>query len=128
MNPSSSKRSESLQRIFGAVAVQQESLFYVLVSAMDFFMTYLLLCHRGAVFVESNPVARFFLREWGAKGLIYFKFAMVAFVCVLAQIIAQRRPRVARMLLTGATLVVGIVVVYSLKLLLIHGQVADIEL
>ncbi len=42
-------------------------------------------------FYESNPVARYFLNHWGVKGLIYFKMAVVAFVCVIAQIVATRR-------------------------------------
>ena len=108
--------------------MQQESLLFVLVSALDVFMTYILLSQSGSVvFVESNPVARYFIAGWGPKGMIYFKFAMVAFVCVLAQIIARRKPRVARWLLLGATGVVSVVVVYSLRLLLMHGNLAGIE-
>ena len=118
----------TFREILGTAAVQQESLLFVLVSAMDVFMTYILLSQSGSVvFVESNPVARFFIAEWGPKGMIYFKFAMVAFVCVLAQFIARRKPRVARWLLLGATGVVSLVVVYSLRLLLMHGNLAGIE-
>jgi hypothetical protein len=117
----------TLRDILGTAAVQQESLLFVLVSALDVFMTYILLSHgNGEMFVESNPVARFFIAGWGPKGMIYFKFVMVAFVCVLAQIIARRKPRVARWLLLGATGVVSLVVVYSLRLLLLHGNMAEI--
>jgi hypothetical protein len=60
--------------------------------------------------------------------MVYFKFSMVAFVCVLSQIIARYRPRSARWLLLGATALVFVVVVYSLRLLLQHGNVADVEI
>ena len=126
--PTSPPKPVTLREILGTAAVQQETLLFVLVSALDVFMTYILLCQgEGGLFMESNPVARFFIAEWGPKGMVYFKFAMVAFVSVLAQIIARHKPRVARWLLLGATGVVSLVVVYSLRLLLIHGDIAEIQ-
>ena len=109
--------------LFSAAALQQETLRYVLISALDLFMTYILLRQEGMHFIESNPVAGRFLADWGIKGLIYFKFGMVALVCVIAQIVVRRRPLVAKWLLNGATLVVFGVVIYSLMLLLRHGNV-----
>lgn len=121
------RKQVTIRDILGTAAVQQETLLYVLVSSLDLFMTYILLSQSGGVFMEANPVARFFIAEWGAKGMVYFKFSMVAFVCVLAQIIARYRPRSARWLLLGATALVSVVVVYSLKLLLQHGAVAEVD-
>jgi len=115
----------TFREVLGTAAVQQETLLFVLVSAMDVFMTYILLSQDG--FFESNPVAHYFIAGWGTKGMVYFKFGMVAFVCVLSQIIARRRPQVARWLLIGATVVSAIVVVYSVKLLLVHGNMMEIE-
>lgn len=112
--------------LFSAAALQQEMLRYVLVSAFDLFMTYILLRQRRMQFIESNPVADRLLDDWGIKGMIYFKFAMVALVCVIAQIVVRRRPIVAKWLLNGATLVVMGVVVYSFTLLLKHGNVGEI--
>ncbi len=103
--------------------LQRESLLFVLVSALDVFMTYILLSHSGGQFVESNPIARFFIQEWGPKGMVYFKFATVAFVCFLAQVIVRQRPQAARALLLGATALISVVVIYSLTLLLRHGDV-----
>ena len=111
--------------LFSAAALQQETLRYVLISALDLFMTYILLRQEGMHFIESNPVAGRFLADWGIKGLIYFKFGMVALVCVIAQIVVRRRPLVAKWLLNGATLVVFGVVIYSLMLLLRHGNVGE---
>lgn len=92
---------------------------YILVSALDLFMTYLLLAHGG--FRESNPVANFFILHWGVKGMVYFKFGLVALVCTIAYIVGQHRPTTARRLLQFATLVVTAVVGYSLVLFLRHG-------
>ena len=105
---------------FRAAAHQQESLRYVLVSVLDLFMTYLLLCQSEVRFVEANPIARFFIYGWGFKGMVYFKLGMVALVCVISQIVAQKRPRMAKWLLNWATVVVAGVVIYSLMLFLRH--------
>lgn len=95
---------------------------FVLVSALDVLMTYILLSQGGGRFVEANPVARYFIHGWGPRGMVYFKFATVAFVCVLAQIIARHQPRAARGLLLGATFLVAVVVIYSFSLLIRHGE------
>lgn len=123
------KRSEpmTLRSVLGTATLQQETVLYILVSTMDLFMTYILLSQDGSVFIESNPIARYFILGWGMKGMVYFKFGTVAFVCVLAQIISRRRPRVARWLLLGATALVAVVVAYSLRLLLVHNTPSIIE-
>ncbi|WP_240928108.1 DUF5658 family protein [Thalassoroseus pseudoceratinae] len=102
----------------GHLPFEHETTLYVFVSALDVFMTYILM--RTGTFQEGNPVARYFFDRWGMKGMIYFKFGMVAFVLVLAQIIATKRPKVAEYLIKFATLVVGGVVVYSFYLFLRH--------
>ena len=85
-------------------------------------MTYIMLRFREGGspigFVESNPIARFFLDHWGVKGLVYFKFVMVAIVVVIAQIVVRKKPETALLLLNAATIVVAGVVVYSLILFL----------
>ena len=98
-----------------ALPFEHETSLFILVSAADLFMTYILLW-QGA-FRESNPIADYFLKQWGAKGLIGFKFAMVAIVCTLAQIIARKKPETARRLLSLATLFMSIVVLYGFALL-----------
>jgi Domain of unknown function (DUF5658) len=117
-----------VRQILGLAALRQETLLFMLVSAMDVCMTYILLSQDGGKFVESNPVARFFIYGWGVKGMLYFKSAMVLFVCLLAQIIVRHRPRTARWLLIGATAVVAFVVAYSVRLLVLHGEISEIEI
>jgi hypothetical protein len=108
-------------------ACQQEMLRFVLVSTLDVFMTYVLLRQPGGQFVESNPIARFFIYGWGVKGMVGFKLSMTALVCVISQIVAGPRPRVAKGLLNGATLVVAGVVVYSLVLMLKHADTGGLS-
>lgn len=110
------KRGKNL--LWDHLPFENEITLYIFVSALDVFMTYILM--RSGTFKEGNPIARYFFDRWGMKGMIYFKFGMVAFVIVLAQIIATKRPKAAHMLLKFATLVVGGVVVYSLFLFLRH--------
>ncbi len=122
--PSSTPQPFSWRTLFRAAAHQQEMLRYVLVSALDLFMTYILLRQSEARFIEANPVARYFIYGWGFKGMVYFKFGMVALVCAISQIVVQTRPRVAQWLLNWATLVVAGVVIYSLALFLRHTNMS----
>ena len=103
--------------------LESETTIFILVNVLDFAMTWWMLMHREmgmGDFYESNPVARYFLDHWGVKGLLMFKMAVVAFVCVIAQIVATKREASGRFLLVVGTLVVSAVVIYSLKLFLGH--------
>lgn len=109
--------------------LERETTWFILVSALDVFMTYLLLRYsferRLNVFIiESNPIADRFFRYWGVKGMVAYKFSLVAFVVVAAQIIARKKPETARWLLNVAILVVAGVVTYSLTLLLKHTSLS----
>ncbi|MBT4863707.1 MAG: hypothetical protein HON53_01120 [Planctomycetaceae bacterium] len=88
-----------------------EVLLFLCFSIADVVLTFKLLHHGGHV--ESNPVAKFFIDSWGPKGMVYFKFVMVAFVFLIVQIIAHKRVETARKLLSFAILAVGAVVAYS---------------
>lgn len=90
---------------------------------LDVFMTFLLLylSNRGLMtnaVIESNPVARFFIINWGTHGLIWFKIAMVTLVVLATQIIAVSRPIVAQCTLDVGSCIVGSVVAYSVYLLM----------
>ena len=84
---------------------------FLFFSVTDLLLTVQLL--RGGGHVEANPVARYILYGWGLKGLVYFKFALVAAVCTIAQIIGIKRLETARRLLSFAVLVMAAVVTYS---------------
>ncbi len=95
--------------------MQTEVSVFILVGVLDIVMTNLLLRH-GAV--EANPVARFFLNNWGFRGMIAFKMVTITFVIVIAQIVAQHKMSSAKRILYLGTAIVGIVVCYSAVLLL----------
>jgi hypothetical protein len=111
-------KTERSSLLGGQLPLESETVWFLLVSALDVFMTYLLLWREG--FTEGNPIAAYFLNHWGIKGMVYYKFGMVAFVTVITQIIARTREDIATRLLQFATVVVGGVVIYSLMLYLRH--------
>lgn len=107
---------------FGHLPLETETTRFILLNLLDYFMTYLLLMGAGGTgsrFVESNPIAQYFIDSWGpVKGMLAFKLGLVTFVCLITQIIATRRPAAAALVLNFGTAAVGIVVLYSLALLI----------
>jgi uncharacterized membrane protein len=114
---------EDIRGVLFRVEHVAETRAFILVNVLDIVMTWFLL-NRQNGFYESNPLAQHILHSWGPKGMIYFKLGAVAFVCIIVQIVNQRRPDRARMILTLGTLIVGCVVIYSLVLLIRHGDLA----
>lgn len=105
-----------------ALQYETEVSWFILVGALDVFMTYLILRNSAEgrtknALIEGNPVARWILHQWGISGMVYFKFAMIAFVAVIAEYVGSHRPELGRNLLKLGTVIVGVVVVYSLLLL-----------
>lgn len=103
--------------------LEAETSRFILVNALDLFMTFLLLyfSNRGWLAKnvdESNPIADFFIKRWSTTGLVFFKFGVTAFVVVIAQIVARKKPKTAKMLLDFGAFFVGAVVVYSLLIML----------
>ena len=92
------------------IPLQDETSYFILVNVLDIFMTYILL-RFGAI--EANPIANFFLERFGFNGMIFFKLAVTAGVCVIAQIIALKSIAKARAVLALGTVLVGLVVAYS---------------
>lgn len=100
---------------------ERATLVYLIVNALDVLMTYLLLTHDTFEFIEANPLARYCLYSWGAKGLIWFKVTLVALVMLNCQLIASRRPEIARRVLYLAIAIVSGVVIYSVYLYVRHS-------
>jgi len=101
---------------------ETELSWFILVGALDVFMTYLILRYSAEqrthnVLIEGNPIARWVLHRWGMQGMVIFKFLMIAVVATIAEVVGKVRPNVGRGLLVLGTLVVGGVVVYSFLLL-----------
>ena len=123
-------RYSPTQRLLGKqLPLEWETTLFILASALDVFMTWILLYYYADDgFFESNPIAGFFLDSWGPRGMVYFKFAMVAFVAVLCQIIAIKREDIARRILYFATGLVSCVVIYSFTLLLRYSSAVPSDL
>lgn len=123
-SPAEQPTTSAKKSIFTAsLPLETETSRFILVNALDLFMTFLLLyfSNRGMLrkaVVESNPIADFFIKRWSTTGLVFFKFGVIAFVVVIAQIVARRKPRTAKLLLDLGSLFVGAVVVYSLLIML----------
>ncbi len=90
--------------------LQDETTVFIFVNVLDIFMTYSLL-RFGAI--EANPIANCFLHRFGFNGMIFFKLAITASVCVIAQMIAIQSIAKARGVLRSGTMLVGAVVAYS---------------
>lgn len=87
----------------------------VLVSMADLIMTYFLLS-LDANFYESNPIANWFFTKWNIAGMTFFKFAVVAFVIVIAEFVERRRPGYGKFVLLVGIVVTAYVVYYSYNL------------
>jgi len=111
--------------LFEGLPLEGETRLFILASTLDVLMTNFLINHASVashlLFVESNPVARYFLDSWGFDGVIYFKFGLVAFVSLICQVIARSRVDLARRVLYFATALVVSVVAYS-ALLMVQSQ------
>lgn len=119
--PSSHESETGFQRFrkffMGELPLQNATTVFILINTLDIFMTYILM-RFGAI--EANPVADFFMQQWGFVGLIAFKLFVVAFVCVIAQVVALKKLGTARGLLIAGSTLVGLVVIYSVTLMLRH--------
>jgi uncharacterized membrane protein len=101
----------------GSLPLQSQTTWFILANCLDVFLTYVLI-RAGAI--ESNPIANYFLQRWGFAAMIYFKMFVVAFVCVIAQIVAWKNLQKAKWLMALGILLVGVVVVYSAVLYARH--------
>jgi len=105
------------QFLFAKRPLQNETAWFILVNCLDIFMTYALI-RFGAI--ESNPIANYVLQRWGFAAMIYFKLAIVAFVCVLAQIVALYSLWKAKAMMCLGLAIVAAVVIYSGGLVVRH--------
>lgn len=119
---SSSESPSPMETLTNLVQHPQETLILCVVSALDVIMTRHLLTRNDVSFIESNPVAHYFLVRWGLAGMAYFKAGMTLFVCVITQIIARKNSELAKFVLGLATLIIIGVVIYSVWLHFNHRQ------
>ncbi|WP_437227285.1 DUF5658 family protein [Planctomicrobium sp. SH661] len=120
-------RKSLLYRLFrNQLPLETETSAFILMNVLDYFATYYLLYLHIAK--EHNPIANWFLEGWGpVRGLLFYKLALVTLVCGIAQIVVLEKPRTARWLLNGSTVVIAIVVFYSLRLMVVHGGLPPVD-
>lgn len=96
----------ALRRFFAQRArYPNEYVWFVFVSAMDIFMTTIVLHFGGR---EVNPIAQFVLTNFGLRGLAAFKFVLVLIVIAACQIVGGKRYRTGKVLVRGAVIVTAI--------------------
>jgi hypothetical protein len=105
--------------------MEHETALFLLVSFLDFMMTYWVLYPResGPQFGETNAVARWFLHGWGVKGLLGFKVAICLFIVLATQAIYMRRPNAALFVLWLGIGVTSVTVIYSAALFVRHTAI-----
>jgi hypothetical protein len=106
----------------GSLPLETETTRFILVSVLDIVMTYLAIRYSyegrtSRFIVEGNPIPAWFFHRWNIQGMIFFKMATVAFVTVIAQIVATKSLGRAKLILNGGATLVGGVVAYTFWLL-----------
>ena len=121
MNDSESPSEEKGHFFTRKLPLETATCVFILVSAFDVFMTYILLSMDN--FRESNGIANWILTKFGFRGMVYFKFALVLVVVVISQFIATRQIKTARRLLYAGSFITLCVVIYSIYLFVRYGGV-----
>jgi hypothetical protein len=101
-----------------SVLYQNHYVWFVFVSALDVMLTWVVLFHDG---FEANLIADFIIGRYGLGGLVLYKFAIVAFVVCLCEVIGRRRYSAGRRLATWAVAITCVPVAMALAQLLIHA-------
>jgi hypothetical protein len=86
---------------------------FMLLSAVDFALTKWLVQDSGHEAYESNPVAQWWLTQFGWHGLAGYKISNVLIVIGMSRIVSAKRPQLSRQILGFACAATGVVVVYS---------------
>jgi len=103
-------------------------LWLVFLSSLDVILTRVILFFGG---IEVNPIADRVIEEFGVPGMSLFKFSIVAFVIVICEFVASRRPKVGRNLALAAVLITCVPVLWSSSLLIgvaWNGQMLEMEI
>lgn len=120
-------RSERTSALDRWRQIETPAMWFLLLNCLDAALTYILLMyprfHGETRAIEANHMAQFFLDRWGIAGMFAFKLASAMTVCAITFVIAQRNVTTARRTLAVGTLILAIVVAYSVHLAFgyIHG-------
>jgi hypothetical protein len=90
---------------------------YVVLGAIDFIDTYLLIDRGDGTVYESNPVAATWLKDYGWKGLAVYKLLITGVLVTAVLLIRKKRPLLAAIVAAVACLSLVAVTLYSRQLL-----------
>ncbi len=97
-----------------AVLYENQYTWFVLVSSLDVMFTWIVL-HAGGR--EANAVAAAVLERFGLEGMVVFKFALVAFVIALCEVIGRRNVDAGRRLASWAVALTCVPLLVAMALL-----------
>jgi hypothetical protein len=83
---------------------------FVLVSSLDVILTWIVLEKGGK---ELNPIAALVIDDWGLNGAIAFKFSLVLFVIIVAEVVGRAQHGTGRGLAVVAVIISAMPVVYT---------------
>ena len=110
--------------LFEKLQLEDECIAFIILNLADVVLTALILGDGDLRGFESNPAANYWITRFGMPGMIAFKFILVASVITICQIISRYRPDLAVKVLTLGCIIVGVVICYSLSLILKHRNLA----
>lgn len=113
----SERRRHTAKSFFtSSFLLANETVWFVLVNALDFFVTYVLLAWPETPAYEANPIAGFLL-EWDFRAFVGFKFLLTAVAAVCCELVARRNYRLGRRVLILLTIGVACVAAYGVVLI-----------
>ncbi len=104
--------------------LQQESVLLISLSLADLLLTYKLLSQQSAGFFEANPIAHWIFTRWNIAGMTLFKFALIAGVIAIGEVVERHRPGWGRAVLIIGCIAAAFVVVQGAKLYMAHSGLA----
>jgi hypothetical protein len=113
--PEKQEVADSFHSIWkGPLPLQSETSWFILLNVLDIILTNILLRMNA---VEANPFANYVLVRYGFTGMIAFKLASVAIVCILSQLVATKSMVKGKAILWLGSLIVAAVLLYSCRLI-----------
>jgi hypothetical protein len=118
--PKPSARFQLPRLIRESSTIEREVLLLVTLSVADVLLTHRLL-GLGMHVYESNPLARWVFDRWNIGGMAIYKFAIIAGVVAICEVVERARPGLGKIVLGLGCLAAAAVVVHSLRLLAQHA-------
>jgi hypothetical protein len=103
-----------VKRSISPVLYENHYTWFVLVSALDIMLTWVIL-HAGGR--EANQLAATVLQQFGLEGLVIFKFALVILVIAICEVVGRKNLATGRRLASWAVALTCIPLLVAVALL-----------